>query len=134
MTEGETAPRSAIRAKPAGRLPKLLDGEAGPGGGRSEPAPGPAGSGDPQAASARETEAQRDATRAYGVRGEQRSGINEPAAAALAYGIGREEEEKIAIYDLGGGTFDMSILEMSDGVEDFFSEARQGDRFKLGVR
>ena len=56
--------------------------------------------------------------------------INEPAAAALAYGIGREEEEKIAIYDLGGGTFDMSILEMSDGVVEVVATA--GDTFLGG--
>ncbi|MDE0886356.1 MAG: molecular chaperone DnaK [Myxococcota bacterium] len=49
--------------------------------------------------------------------------INEPAAAALAYGMGREEEEKIAIYDLGGGTFDMSILEMSAGVVEVLATA-----------
>jgi molecular chaperone DnaK len=42
--------------------------------------------------------------------------INEPTAAALAYGFGRRKEEKVAIYDLGGGTFDISILEMADGV------------------
>jgi len=42
--------------------------------------------------------------------------INEPTAAALAYGFGRSEEETIAIYDLGGGTFDVSILSMGDGV------------------
>ena len=42
--------------------------------------------------------------------------INEPTAAALSYGMNREGEEKIAVYDLGGGTFDISILEMSDGV------------------
>jgi molecular chaperone DnaK len=42
--------------------------------------------------------------------------INEPTAAALAYGFNRSSEEKIAVYDLGGGTFDISILEISDGV------------------
>jgi molecular chaperone DnaK len=42
--------------------------------------------------------------------------INEPTAAALAYGFGKKNEEKIAIYDLGGGTFDISILEMGSGV------------------
>jgi molecular chaperone DnaK len=42
--------------------------------------------------------------------------INEPTAAAMAYGAGNRQEEKVAIYDLGGGTFDISILDMSDGV------------------
>jgi len=42
--------------------------------------------------------------------------INEPTAAALSYGMHREGDEKIAVYDLGGGTFDISILELSDGV------------------
>ena len=56
--------------------------------------------------------------------------INEPAAAALAYGMGRDDEEKIAIYDLGGGTFDMSILEMSDGVVEVLATA--GDTFLGG--
>src|SRR5438309_32873 len=47
--------------------------------------------------------------------------INEPTAAALAYGLGKSEAEKIAVYDLGGGTFDISILEMSDGVFEVLS-------------
>jgi molecular chaperone DnaK len=42
--------------------------------------------------------------------------INEPTAAAMAYGMGRKEEETIVVYDLGGGTFDISILELSEGV------------------
>ena len=42
--------------------------------------------------------------------------INEPTAAALAYGIGAEEQQKIAVFDMGGGTFDISILEIGDGV------------------
>jgi molecular chaperone DnaK len=49
--------------------------------------------------------------------------INEPTAAALAYGMGRQADEKIAVYDLGGGTFDISILEMSDGVVEVLSTA-----------
>jgi molecular chaperone DnaK len=42
--------------------------------------------------------------------------INEPTAAALAYGFGKRKEEKIAVYDLGGGTFDISVLELGSGV------------------
>jgi len=49
--------------------------------------------------------------------------INEPTAAALAYGMGRKADEKIAVYDLGGGTFDISILEMSDGVVEVIATA-----------
>jgi molecular chaperone DnaK len=49
--------------------------------------------------------------------------INEPTAAALAYGIGKESEEKIAVYDLGGGTFDISILELGDGVVEVLATA-----------
>src|SRR4026208_527235 len=47
--------------------------------------------------------------------------INEPTAAALAYGLGKKEVERIAVYALGGGTFDISILEMSDGVFEVLS-------------
>jgi molecular chaperone DnaK len=47
--------------------------------------------------------------------------INEPTAAALAYGLGKSESERIAVYDLGGGTFDISILEMNDGVFEVLS-------------
>jgi molecular chaperone DnaK len=47
--------------------------------------------------------------------------INEPTAAALAYGLGKSDKERIAVYDLGGGTFDISILEMSDGVFEVLS-------------
>ncbi len=47
--------------------------------------------------------------------------INEPTAAALAYGLGKSSVERIAVYDLGGGTFDISILEMNDGVFDVLS-------------
>ena len=47
--------------------------------------------------------------------------INEPTAAALAYGLGKSEAERIAVYDLGGGTFDISILEMNDGLFEVLS-------------
>ncbi len=49
--------------------------------------------------------------------------INEPTAAALAYGLGHRGEEKIAVYDLGGGTFDISILEMAEGVVEVLATA-----------
>ena len=51
--------------------------------------------------------------------------INEPTAAALAYGIDKEEDQKIMVYDLGGGTFDVSIIEMGDGVTEVL--ATNGD-------
>ncbi|MCK5804775.1 MAG: molecular chaperone DnaK [Lentisphaeria bacterium] len=51
--------------------------------------------------------------------------INEPTAASLAYGLDRKSDEKIAVYDLGGGTFDISILEIGDGV--FEVKATNGD-------
>jgi molecular chaperone DnaK len=56
--------------------------------------------------------------------------INEPTAAALAYGIERGGRERIAVYDLGGGTFDISILELADGV--FQVKATNGDTFLGG--
>ncbi len=56
--------------------------------------------------------------------------INEPTAAALAYGLGKTSSERIAVYDLGGGTFDVSILEMSDGV--FEVLATSGNTFLGG--
>ena len=49
--------------------------------------------------------------------------INEPTAAALAYGLDKEEDQKIMIYDLGGGTFDVSLLEISDGVFEVLATA-----------
>ena len=56
--------------------------------------------------------------------------INEPTAAALAYGLDKNEGKKIAVYDLGGGTFDVSILEIGDGV--FEVKATNGDTFLGG--
>ncbi|HEY8413573.1 MAG TPA: Hsp70 family protein, partial [Pyrinomonadaceae bacterium] len=56
--------------------------------------------------------------------------INEPTAAALAYGLGKSDSERIAVYDLGGGTFDISILEMNDGV--FEVLATSGNTFLGG--
>ena len=51
--------------------------------------------------------------------------VNEPTAAALAYGLGREEDEIVAVYDLGGGTFDISILQLGDGI--FEVKSTNGD-------
>lgn len=56
--------------------------------------------------------------------------INEPTAAALAYGLDKKKDEKIAVYDLGGGTFDISILELGDGV--FEVKSTNGDTFLGG--
>ena len=56
--------------------------------------------------------------------------INEPTAAALAYGLEKEEGKTIAVYDLGGGTFDISILEIGDGV--FEVKSTNGDTFLGG--
>jgi molecular chaperone DnaK len=56
--------------------------------------------------------------------------INEPTASALAYGLDRKEDETIAVYDLGGGTFDISILDVGDGV--FEVKATNGDTFLGG--
>lgn len=56
--------------------------------------------------------------------------INEPTAAALAYGLDKKHDEKIAVYDLGGGTFDISILELGDGV--FEVKSTNGDTFLGG--
>jgi molecular chaperone DnaK len=56
--------------------------------------------------------------------------INEPTAAALAYGLDRKHEEKIAVFDLGGGTFDISILELGEGV--FEVKSTNGDTFLGG--
>jgi len=56
--------------------------------------------------------------------------INEPTAAALAYGLGKRDSEKVAVYDLGGGTFDVSIMEMCNGVFEVLSTC--GDSFLGG--
>ncbi len=56
--------------------------------------------------------------------------VNEPTASALAYGIGNNKDEMIAVYDLGGGTFDISILEVGDGV--FEVKSTNGDTFLGG--
>ena len=56
--------------------------------------------------------------------------INEPTAASLAYGLDKKQSKKIAVYDLGGGTFDVSILELGDGV--FEVKSTNGDTFLGG--
>ena len=56
--------------------------------------------------------------------------INEPTAAALAYGLDKKKDERVAVYDLGGGTFDVSILEISDGV--FEVKSTNGDTYLGG--
>src|SRR5712692_4069361 len=56
--------------------------------------------------------------------------INEPTAASLSYGLDKKKDEKIAVYDLGGGTFDISVLEIGDGV--FEVKATHGDTFLGG--
>ncbi|MEZ4705125.1 MAG: Hsp70 family protein [Bdellovibrionota bacterium] len=56
--------------------------------------------------------------------------INEPTAAALAYGFGKDQHQRVAIYDLGGGTFDVSVLELGDGVFEVVSTA--GDTYLGG--
>ena len=71
------------------------------------------------------TDSQRQATKDAGrIAGlEVKRIINEPTAAALAYGIDKEDEQKIMVYDLGGGTFDVSIIEMGDGVQEVLATA-----------
>ena len=66
------------------------------------------------------TDAQRQATKDAGkIAGlDVKRIVNEPTAAALAYGIDKEAEQKVMVYDLGGGTFDVSIIEMGDGVQE----------------
>ena len=71
------------------------------------------------------TDAQRQATKDAGrIAGlDVKRIINEPTAAALAYGIDKENDQKIMVYDLGGGTFDVSIIEMGDGVQEVLATA-----------
>lgn len=71
------------------------------------------------------TDAQRQATKDAGkIAGlDVKRIINEPTAAALAYGIDKEQEQKVMVYDLGGGTFDVSIIEMGDGVQEVLATA-----------
>ncbi len=71
------------------------------------------------------TDAQRQATKDAGkIAGlEVKRIINEPTAAALAYGIDKETDQKVMVYDLGGGTFDVSIIEMGDGVQEVLATA-----------
>ena len=70
-------------------------------------------------------DAQRQATKDAGVIAglNVRRIINEPTAAALAYGVDKEQSQKIMVYDLGGGTFDVSIIEMGDGVQEVLATA-----------
>ncbi len=71
------------------------------------------------------TDAQRQATKDAGrIAGlEVKRIINEPTAAALAYGVDKENDQKVMVYDLGGGTFDVSIIEMGDGVQEVLATA-----------
>ena len=71
------------------------------------------------------TDAQRQATKDAGkIAGlEVKRIINEPTAAALAYGADKEDDQKIMVYDLGGGTFDVSIIEMGDGIQEVLATA-----------
>jgi molecular chaperone DnaK len=73
-------------------------------------------------------QATKDAGRIAGL--EVRRIINEPTAAALAYGLGKKDRERVAIFDLGGGTFDISILELNNGVFEVLSTC--GDSFLGG--
>jgi molecular chaperone DnaK len=73
-------------------------------------------------------QATKDAGKIAGL--EVRRIINEPTAAALAYGLGKKERERVAIFDLGGGTFDISILELNNGVFEVLSTC--GDSFLGG--
>ena len=71
------------------------------------------------------TDAQRQATKDAGkIAGlDVKRIINEPTAAAVAYGVDKEQSQKVMVYDLGGGTFDVSIIEMGDGVQEVLATA-----------
>lgn len=71
------------------------------------------------------TDAQRQATKDAGkIAGlDVKRIINEPTAAALSYGVDKETDQKVMVYDLGGGTFDVSIIEMGDGVQEVLATA-----------
>ena len=71
------------------------------------------------------TDAQRQATKDAGkIAGlDVKRIINEPTAAALAYSVDKEQDQKVMVYDLGGGTFDVSIIEMGDGVQEVLATA-----------
>ncbi len=71
------------------------------------------------------TDSQRQATKDAGrIAGlEVKRIINEPTAAALAYGIDKENDQKVMVYDLGGGTFDVSVIEMGDGIQEVLATA-----------
>ncbi|MEE1127596.1 MAG: molecular chaperone DnaK, partial [Acutalibacteraceae bacterium] len=71
------------------------------------------------------TDAQRQATKDAGrIAGlDVKRIINEPTAAALAYGVDKENDQKVMVYDLGGGTFDVSVIEMGDGVQEVLATA-----------
>jgi molecular chaperone DnaK len=73
-------------------------------------------------------QATKDAGRIAGL--EVRRILNEPTAAALAYGLGKKDRERVAVFDLGGGTFDISILDINKGVFEVISTC--GDSFLGG--
>ena len=85
------------------------------------------------------TDAQRQATKDAGVIAglEVKRIINEPTAAALAYGLDKQKEEKVLVFDLGGGTFDVSILEIGDGVIEVLATSGNnhlgGDNFDKAI-
>ncbi len=85
------------------------------------------------------TDAQRQATKDAGVIAglEVKRIINEPTAAALAYGLDKQKEEKVLVFDLGGGTFDVSVLEIGDGVIEVLATSGNnhlgGDNFDKAI-